>query len=216
LKRKLALLLLAIVPVVLMAPGAFGLGIHLHKKKSKSGPQETTSSETAPAAAQAATKYEVMVGYGYTSLNQVNNSRHGLQGVKVGAARDFGRYFALVANGDYFKPSVPGVAPANPGDPSVYSVLAGPEVRANLYDRLGAFVHGMIGVEHTGGEQMNPSTSFAGGPGIGLTWNVKPRFYVYASGDKIWGSFSFADPVPGSSAHRTSDARASLGVAFRF
>lgn len=213
-KRKLALLLLAVIPALLMPAGAFGLSIHLHKK-SKTGPEDTTKSETAPAA-QAALKYEVMVGYDYTSLNQVNNSRHGLQGVKVGAARDFGKYFGLAVNGDYFKPAFPGVAPANPGDPSVYSVLAGPEIRANIYGHLGTFVHGLIGVEHTGGEQMNPDTSFAGGPGIGLTWELNRKLYIFASGDKIYGSFSFADPDPGSSAHRTSDAHASFGVAFRF
>lgn len=211
-KRKFALLLLAVVPAVLMPPATFGLGIHIHKK-SKSGPEETAKPEQA---AQPATKYEVMAGYDYTSLNQVNQSRHGLQGVKVGAARDFGKYFALTANGDYFKPAFPGVAPANPGDPSVYSVLAGPEVRVNIYGRLGGFAHGLIGVEHTGGEQMNPDNSFAGGPGIGMTWNLNRRFYIFASGDKIYGSFSFADPAPGSSAHRTSDAHASVGVAFRF
>ncbi len=211
-KRKLALLLLIVIAAVLMPPATFGLGIHIHKKKSTTGPEET---KPAPAG-QATTKYEVMAGYDYTSLNQVQQSRHGLQGVKVGVARDFGRYFALKASGDYFKPAFPGVAPANPGDPSVYSILAGPGVQGNLYGRLGAFVHGMIGVEHTSGEQMKPATSFAGGPGIGLTWDLNRRFYIYASGDKIWGSFSFADPVPGSSAHRTSNARASFGVAFRF
>ena len=215
-KRTLALLLLAVITVVLMPTGAYGLKNPFHKKKSKTGPEETTKSQPAPAAAQAATKYEVKLGYGYTSLNQVNGSRHGLQGVKVGAARDFGKYFALTVNGDYFKPEFPGTPPSNPGDPSVYSILAGPEFRANLYGPLGGFVNGLIGVEHTGGEKMNPDTSFAGGPGIGLTWDFNPRFSIYASGDKIWGSFSFIDPVPGSSAHTTSNARASFGVAYRF
>jgi hypothetical protein len=207
LKRKLALLLLAAIPAALMPLGSFGLGIHIHKK-AKSGSQ--------PAEQPASSKYEVMVGYGYTSLNQLNQSRHALQGVKVGAARDFGKYAALVVNGDYFKPPVPGVAPANPGDPSVYSILAGPEVRFNLYDRLGGFAHGLIGAEHTGGEQMRPANSFAGGPGIGMSWNLSRKFYVFASGDKIFGSFSFANPATGSSPHRTSDARATLGIAFRF
>jgi hypothetical protein len=86
----------------------------------------------------------------------------------------------------------------------------------NIYGPLGGFVHGLIGVEHTGGEQMNPDTSFAGGPGIGLTWNLNRRLYIFASGDRVYGSFSFADPVAGSSAHRTSDAHAAFGVAFRF
>jgi len=214
LKRKLALLLLVVIPAVLLPQATFGLKNPFHKK-SKTGPEETTQPETAPAA-QAAPKYVVMAGYDYTSLNQVNQSRHGLQGVKVGAARDFGKYFALTVNGDYFKVDFPGVAPANPGDPSVYSILAGPEVRANIYGPLGGFVHGLIGVEHTGGEKMNPDTSFAGGPGVGLTWDLNSKLYIYASGDKIWGSFSFADPDPGSSAHRTSNARASFGVGYRF
>jgi hypothetical protein len=202
LNRKFALLLLAAIPAVLMPLEASG--------------QVAPDAETVPVVSQPALKYEVMVGYDYTSLNQVNTSRHGLQGVKVGAARNFGKYFALAVNGDYFKFEFPGVEPSNPGNPSVYSVLAGPEVRANLYGRLGVFVHGLIGVEYTGGEQMNPDTSFAGGPGMGITWDLNRKLYIFLSGDKIYGSFSFINPDPGSSAHLTSNARGSVGVGYRF
>ena len=38
-------------------------------------------------------KYEAYVGYGYTSLNQVNLSRSGLQGVSASVARNFGDHF---------------------------------------------------------------------------------------------------------------------------
>ena len=181
-----------------------------------SGQVAPQTESTTAVASQPALKYEVMLGYDYTSLNQVNGSRHGLQGVKVGAARDFGKYFALVVNANYFKLEFPGKTPTNPGNPSEYSVLGGPEVRANLYGPVGVFVHGLIGVEHTGGENMNPDTSFAGGPGIGLTWDLSRKLYLFLSGDKIYGSFSFADPDPGSSAHLTSNAQASVGVAYRF
>ena len=40
-------------------------------------------------------KYEIYAGYGYTSINQVNQSRHGLQGVNVSVTRDFGKYFGI-------------------------------------------------------------------------------------------------------------------------
>jgi hypothetical protein len=48
-------------------------------------------------------KYEVYAGYAYTSLNQVNSRAMGLQGVNVSVTRDFGKYFGVTAEGDYFK-----------------------------------------------------------------------------------------------------------------
>jgi hypothetical protein len=160
-------------------------------------------------------KYEAYAGYGYTSLNQVNQSRSGLQGVDLGVTRDFGRYFGITADGAYYRYALEAV---NPGDPSVYSVLFGPEFHAELYGRYSGFVHALIGFEHTGGESETPNLSFAGGAGGGVEYKVNSRFSVRASGDDIAASFSATNNSPGLgySPHRTRDARATVGVVYRF
>lgn len=172
-------------------------------------------------------KYSVYGGFAYTSLNQVNLSRHGLLGGKVMVTRDWGKYFALMASGDYYKPSVGsstagtnGTAgiPANPGDPSVYSALAGPEIHANLYGRIDGLFFGELGLEHTGGENMIPSTSFAGGFGGGLLYRLNQRWSIQATGDRVAASFSLNNNTPqlGYSTHRTWNPRATVGAVFRF
>ncbi len=115
---------------------------------------------------------------GYTSLNQVNQSRYGLIGGRAGVTRDFGKHFGITALGSYYKPPTGKGGGGNPGDPSVYSALAGPEFRANLYGNFDGFVHGLLGIEHTGGEHMTPNISFAGGiwrrPGVQLEQRLGP------------------------------------------
>jgi hypothetical protein len=202
LKRKILAFILAVIPAALMPLAATG----------------QVAPEAAPGPAerpQPTYKYQVFAGYAYTSLNQVNQSRHGLQGVKVGLSRDWGRFFGLVVNGDYYKYPL---GSGNPGDPSVYSAMAGPEVRANIYDKIGGFVHGLLGVEHTGGEEMTPNLSFAGGAGGGLTYNLGRRLILFAYGDKIGASFSVTgnNPSLGYSPHRTWNAHATFGVAYKF
>src|SRR3569833_1124299 len=56
-------------------------------------------------------KYEAYVGYGYTSLNQVNLSRSGLQGVSGSVTRYFGALFGLKADGGYYGWNVPATNP---------------------------------------------------------------------------------------------------------
>lgn len=174
----------------------------------------------------AAPKYEVYAGWGYTSINQVNQSRYGLMGVELSGTRDWGRYFGLSVMGNYFKPplSIGGGGGGvnnntpNPGDPSVYELLAGPEVHFDIYDRLGGFIHGMLGAEHTGGEQMSPNLSFAGGFGGGMYYRLSDRFSVRVSGDKIGAAFSLRDNTAllGYSPHRTWNSSATVGMAYRF
>ena len=48
--------------------------------------------------AETPTKYEVFLGYGYTSLNQVPGSRYGLMGVTVSGTRDWGKYFGVTVD----------------------------------------------------------------------------------------------------------------------
>ncbi|MFZ0306316.1 MAG: hypothetical protein WAL75_26760 [Terracidiphilus sp.] len=186
----------------------------------------TTSEGKTSGGQPAAPKYEVYAGWGYTSINQVNQSRYGLMGVELSATRDWGKYFGLAVMGNYFKPPLSfgggggGVNnnTANPGDPSVYEVLAGPEFHADIYDRLGGFIHGVMGAEHTGGEHMTPNLSFAGGFGGGMYYRLTDRFSVRVSGDKIGASFSLINntPILGNSPHRTWNSSATVGLAYRF
>ncbi|MGP8252799.1 MAG: hypothetical protein ACLQHF_12245 [Terracidiphilus sp.] len=198
-----------------------GLFFPLHAAGQVSSPEGK-----GPSGQTAAPKYEVYAGWGYTSINQVNQSRYGLMGVDLSATRDWGKYFGLSLMGKYFKPPLSigsgggGVNnnASNPGDPSVYEVLAGPEFHADIYDRLGGFIHGGMGVEHTGGEQMTPNLSFAGGFGGGMYYRLTDRFSVRVSGDKIGAAFTLRNNTAqlGYSPHRTWNSSATVGVAYHF
>ena len=160
-------------------------------------------------------KYAVFSGFGYSSLNQVNDSRSGLMGAEVYATRNFGKYFGVVADGSYYKYAI---ASGNPGHPSIDSVLFGPEFHANIWGKYGGFVHGLIGGEHTAGESQTPNISFAGGVGGGAEYALSPRFSIRAGGDYIGASFSVINnsPALGYSPHRTWNPRASFGAVYRF
>ena len=54
--------------------------------------------EPAPGPRVEGPKYSVFAGFSYTSLNQVNQSRYGLMGANVEVSRNFGRFFAIVAD----------------------------------------------------------------------------------------------------------------------
>jgi hypothetical protein len=164
-------------------------------------------------------KYEVYAGYAYTSLNQVNQSRFGLQGVNLSVTRDWGKYFGLTAEGDYFR--FPFGSPEVVGSnikPQVESVLLGPVLHGNIYGRYSGFVHGLLGGEHTGGESQTPNISFAGGIGGGVEYSLNPRFSIRVSGDYIGASFSFSGNSAqlANSPHRTWDSRASIGAVYHF
>jgi hypothetical protein len=164
-------------------------------------------------------KYEAYVGYAYTSLNQVNQSRYGLQGVNVSLTRDWGRYFGVTAEGDFY--SIGLGSPEVVGStikPTVTSVLAGPVIHANIYGKVGGFMHALLGGEHTGGESQTPNISFAGGFGGGLDYSLSPRIAIRASGDIIGASFSLTGNSAelGNSPHRSWDSRASIGAVYRF
>ena len=194
--------ILAVVPAALMPLAAAGQVAPAAGSRSADQGQRTYH-------------YEVYAGYAYTSLNQVNQSRYGLQGVNLSLTRDWGKYFGVTAEGDYYGTSF---RSGNPGTPSVDSVLLGPVIHANIYGKVDGFVHLLLGGEHTGGERQTPNISFAGGPGGGLEYSLGPRLSIRASGDYIGASFSLAGNSSelGNSPHRTFDSRASFGVVYRF
>ena len=160
-------------------------------------------------------KYEVYAGFGYTSLNQVNQSRFGLIGVNVAVTRDWGKYFGLTADGAFYPTSL---GSGNPGKPSVSVIMGGPVLRAPLIGNVNGFVHALLGGEHSGGERQTPSISLTGGFGGGFEYAMSPRFLIRASGDSILSSFSLVNNTPqlGYSPHMRANARATIGVVYRF
>jgi hypothetical protein len=210
LKRTFLISILAIIPAALIPLTA-----------TSQVSRSTGAQPSAQAADDASRtfKYEVYAGYAYTSLNQVNQSRFGLQGVSVSAARFWGRYFGVTAEGDYYMKSfgTPEVVNSTV-TPTVSSVLVGPVLHANIYGKFDGFFHGLLGGEHTGGESQTPNISFAGGFGGGLDYSLTPRFSVRASGDLIGASFSLTGNSQqlGYSPHKTWDSRASAGVVYHF
>ncbi|MFZ0336424.1 MAG: hypothetical protein WAL45_00210 [Terracidiphilus sp.] len=177
--------------------------------------------EAAPGPEQAASpyKYEVYAGVAYSRLRQVPISYSGLLGGKVSLARDWGKYFQLIGSVDYYKLGTGHGNLLNPGHPSMYTATLGPGVHANLYGNLSGVVFAELGVAQTGGEQMSPDISFAGGFGGGLTYNLSSRLALQLTGDRLGASF----PLPGNntsgqagSTHRAWNARGTFGVVYRF
>jgi len=168
--------------------------------------------------AEAAFKYDAYVGFAYTSLNQVNLSRYGLMGGQVSVTRDWGQYFGLRGSAEYYKRPYSSALPGNPGNPSVYSVLAGPEFHMKIYGKVGGLAFAELGVEHTGGENMSPNTSFAGGYGGGATYDFGRRLAIEVTGDRVGASFSLINNTPqlALSPHVTWNSRATLGAVYRF
>lgn len=178
-------------------------------------------SQAAPAGSSAAEqtepnyKYEVFAGYAYTSLNQVNQSRYGLQGVDLSTTRNLGEHFGILAEGGYYKYAT---GNGNPGDPSVSTVLFGPTFHADLYGKVSAFVNLLLGGEHSGGEEQTPKVSLAGGFGGGLNYKLSPHLSLRAQGERIGDSFSLNGNTKGMdySQHTHWNARAAFGVVYHF
>jgi hypothetical protein len=193
-------------------------------------------SEAPAEKAVASHKYEVFAGYGYTSMNQVNQSRYGLQGAEVSVTRDWGRFFGLTADGAIYKYPLGHPAIQNGGTltPALDAVLLGPVVHAKLFGHYDGFFHVLLGGEHIGftgspGVTAYPNLSFAGGVGGGMDYNLTSHFSLRASGDDIVSSFvapvypANPPPPPGtcttnsgcsSQMHRSS--RASFGLVYKF
>jgi len=200
LKRKLSHFILAMIPLALLPPIVGGQVTH---------PTETVPAEPA----EKVYHYELTAGYGYTSLNQLNQSRSGLQGVELSATRDWGKYFGAIADGAYYKYPIKS---GNPGSPAVDFVAFGPVLHAEIYGRVGGFVRVLLGGEHTAGNGTVPNISFAGGVGGGMEYRLSPRLSLRASGDDIYSSFVQDPEHLGYSPHRRGNGRASLSAVYRF
>ena len=160
-------------------------------------------------------KYQVFAGFSYTSLNQVSLSRHGLMGGKVTFTRNWGKYLGVMGTVDYDRIAT---GTGNPGSPSVYTVLAGPELHFDIYGPVSAQLFAELGFAHTGGEKMSPDSSVAGGVGGGMSWRLSHRWAIRASGDRVAASFSPNNNSPSLalSPHRSWNARATIGAVYSF
>jgi len=158
-------------------------------------------------------KNSVFLGWGYTSLNQVNGSRSGLQGVTGSYTRDLGDHFGVVADFSHYAWDV---TATNAGSPSVNQFLVGVQARANLYEKLSGFARGLIGTVHTGGVQIQPDYSFAGGVGIGMDYNRSARWAIRAGGDIIGSAFTVVPYQTGYSTHTSWSGRGQIGIVYHF
>ena len=204
-KRTFLISILAVVPAMLLPLAASSQIIP--GRKSAAEVDETVY------------KNHVYGGYAYTSLNQVNLSRSGLQGGELAITRDFGKYFGVTADGAFYKyPFATPEVTNSTLTPSVDMVLFGPELHAELYSKVNGFVHLLLGGEHVGGTGQTPNISFAGGGGGGLEYKLTSRISARASGDVILQSFSVTGNSAqlGYSPHETRNARASIGAVYHF
>ncbi len=197
-KSKLLLSILAVASAILVPISAIGQVAPERPPKDLSGPDY---------------KYEVFVGYGYTSLNQVNQSRSGLQGVNGSVTRRFGDHFGVKVDGAHYAWPV---TSSNIGNPTVDLFLAGPVIHGNLFEKWSAYAEGLLGVAHTGNVTIQPNVSFAGGGGLGVDYNKSARWSIRAFGDDIGSSFTLVPFQPGDSPHMRWNARAGIGVVYHF
>jgi hypothetical protein len=177
------------------------------------------SPEAAPGPRQAAPyKYEVFAGVAYSRLRQAPVSYSGLVGGKISLARDWGKYFQLMGSVDYYKVGTGRTGLPNPGNPSIYTFLVGPQLHLNITEKLSGKVFAELGGEHTGGESITPSISFAGGFGGGLAYSLGSNWGVQLTGDRVAASFSLPGNTSqlGYSTNRTWNARGTFGVFYRF
>lgn len=158
-------------------------------------------------------KYSANLGWGYTSLNQVNQSRSGLQGIEAGVSRNFGKYFGV--NGEYGHYAW-SVTSANAGNPFVDMILVGPEVHAPLFERWSGSFRSWFGTAHTGNVSIQPNYSFAGGVGIGVDYAWKRRISLRLAGDDIGSAFTVVPYTSGASTHTRWNAHATFAVVYKF
>lgn len=178
----------------------------------------SAAAQEAPPAAASTPKYQLYVGGAYSRIRQVPETYSGLIGGKAILDRDFGKYFQLMASGDYYQMGTGHSDIPNKGNPNIITVLGGPQVHFDLFSNIGGFVFAELGGEHTGNEHMTPNISFAGGFGGGAYYKLSSRLSLQLMGDRVAASFSLPNTNQQNaySTHKTWNARGSFGIAYRF
>ena len=154
--------------------------------------------EAAPGPAQAAPyKYEAYVGVAYSRIRQVPVSYSGLMGGKGVTGPRLGKVFSTHGVGrtttrwDSATATcrIPATRRSTPSWLGRQSTLRSMRTSADCFSRE-------LGGEHTGGENMTPSISFAGGFGGGLAYSLSRNFGMQLTGDRVAASF----PLPNNTA----------------
>jgi len=162
--------------------------------------------------------YHLYAGVAETSQNQLVHAHGFLLGYQIALTRDFGKYFAVTAEGASFMHSLSSNNFAESGySPNVAQILAGPEIHSPLFGHLAGSLHILAGGSHTGGGGIvhgNPGVSFAYGYGAGLEYTLSPHWSIRLSGDDIHASF--VQGAPENTPHAYSDAQSSIGLSYRF
>jgi len=206
LKRTFLFTILALVPATLM-PMMATSQVAKAKRSADADQGETNY------------KWEGYGGFAYTSTNNINTSRSGLIGGKIGLTRDWGRFFGVTGEGAFYTKSLSSPAIENSTQkPQETSVLFGPVVHATLYGPVSGFVDVLLGGEHIGGTSQTPNISFAGGAGGGMEWKLSRHLAARVYGDDIASSFSLINNTTqlANSPHKTWSSRAGIGIVYKF
>ena len=175
------------------------------------------SEGTGAAESQPSFKYSVYAGGAYTRIRQVPASYSGLMGGKVSVARNWASISCSPDRWTTTKWESATPESLVPATPRSTPCWLDPGIHMDLFAGLSGQLFAELGMEHTGSEPMSPSSSFAGGFGGGLTYNINPRWGLQLTGDRVGASF----PLPGTaqqanSTHRTWNARGTIGIVYRF
>jgi len=162
--------------------------------------------------------YDIFVGAGATSQNQIVHSHGLLVGFEVGVTRNWGKYFGLNAQGASFMKSTSADNTSGGQSPQYSQFLAGPELHAQLYEKMSGSVHLLVGGSHTGGSGItgSPNVAFSMAFGAGLDYRLKQHFSLRLTGDRVKTSFVQGASGSGNSPHPYQNVQTALGVVYHW
>ena len=164
-------------------------------------------------------RYDIFVGAGFTTQNQIVHSHGFLVGPSAGITRNFGKYFGLNAQGSYTPHSLPSANMSESGlAPTYVQILAGPELHAQVYDNFSGNVHILFGGSHTYGTGVtgSPSVAFSYGLGAALDYRLTPRFSLRWSTDHVRTANVQGNTTSGNSLHGYSNIQTAFGVVYHW
>jgi hypothetical protein len=179
---------------------------------------QTSASSTGADDNPKASRYDIFVGAGATSQNQIVHSHGWLIGVEVGVTRNWGKYFGLNVQGASFFASTSSANTVDGVSPQYSQFLAGPELHAQIYNKVSGNVHVLVGGSHTGGTGITgtPDVAFSTAVGAGLDYRLKPHFSLRLTGDRVGTSFVQGASGSGNSPHPYANVQTALGVVYHW
>ena len=177
---------------------------------------QTSASSSGGDETQKQSRYDIFAGAAGTSQNQIVHAHGLLVGFEIGVTRNWGKYFGLNVQGASFMTSTSSQNTAGGLSPNYSQFLAGPELHAQIYERVSGNVHVLLGGSHTGGTGITgtPNVAFSTGFGAGLDYRVTQHFSLRLNGDRVGTSFVQTTSGSGNSPHPYSNVQAALGVVY--